>query len=131
MFWSLVRPDRILLPITRSAAVTTSLEAGELAVVMITCGGRNRGRMTHDGQRCERILRRPPPTLPLVQLGNTTKLSVRKRPLSRPGCSRGRAGVWGAALRKPAMALADREAFPCCRDHWVVPVGDENLETCI
>ncbi len=29
------------------------------------------------------------------------------------------------------MALADREAFPCCRDHWVVPVGDENLETCI
>src|SRR5438445_9566181 len=58
MFWSLVRPDRILPPITRSAAVATSLEAGELAVVMITCGGRNRGRMTHDGQRCERILRR-------------------------------------------------------------------------
>src|SRR5262249_22442432 len=72
------------------------------------------------------------PILPLVQLGNTTKLSVRKRPLSRPGCSRGRAGVsGGAALRKPAMALADREAFPCCRDHWVVPVGDEKLETCI
>ncbi|SRR6266404_5337632 len=46
MFWSLVRPDRILLPITRSAAVTTSLDAGELAVVMITCGGRNRGQMT-------------------------------------------------------------------------------------
>src|SRR2546430_16677463 len=60
MFWSLVRPDRILPPITSSAAVTTSLEAGELAVVMITCGGRNRGRMTHDGQRCERLLRRPP-----------------------------------------------------------------------
>src|SRR6266478_5985157 len=58
MFWSLVRPDRILLPITRSAAVTTSLEAGDIALVMITCGGRNRGRMTHDGQRCERILRR-------------------------------------------------------------------------
>src|SRR5438132_4205593 len=58
MFWSLVRPDRILPPITSSAAVTTSLEAGELAVVMITCGGRNRGRMTYDGQRCERILRR-------------------------------------------------------------------------
>jgi hypothetical protein len=37
MFWSLVRPDRILLPITRSAAVTTSLEADELAVDMITC----------------------------------------------------------------------------------------------
>src|SRR6516225_6707080 len=37
MFWSLVRPDRILPPITRSAAVTTSLEAGELAVGMITC----------------------------------------------------------------------------------------------
>src|ERR1700746_2022734 len=35
MFWSLVRPDRILLPITRSAAVTTSLEAGELAVVRL------------------------------------------------------------------------------------------------
>src|SRR5258706_16364300 len=61
MFWSLVRPDRILPPITSSAAVTTSLEAGELAVVMITCGGRNRGRMTHDGQRCERIQR---PLLP-------------------------------------------------------------------
>src|SRR2546430_5409410 len=37
MFWSLVRPDRILLPITRSAAVTTSLEADELVVDMITC----------------------------------------------------------------------------------------------
>src|SRR5262249_36799132 len=35
MFWSLVRPDRIVPPITRSAAVTTSLEAGELAVRMI------------------------------------------------------------------------------------------------
>src|SRR5262245_28583877 len=37
MFWSLVRPDRILPPITRSAAVTTSLEADESAVGMITC----------------------------------------------------------------------------------------------
>jgi hypothetical protein len=35
MFWSLVRPDRILPPITKSAAETTSLEAGELAVRMI------------------------------------------------------------------------------------------------
>src|SRR5262249_52532059 len=32
MFWSFVRPDRILPPITRSAAVTASLEADELAV---------------------------------------------------------------------------------------------------
>src|SRR6266567_6424839 len=38
MFWSLVRPDRILPPITKSAAVTTSLEAGELAVRMIKAG---------------------------------------------------------------------------------------------
>src|SRR5262245_54871816 len=37
MFWSLVRPDKILLPITRSAAVATSLEEDELAVGMITC----------------------------------------------------------------------------------------------
>src|SRR6516162_4047511 len=37
MFWSLVRPDKILLPITRSAAVATSLAADELAVGMITC----------------------------------------------------------------------------------------------
>ena len=37
MFWSLVRPDKILLPITRSAAVTTSLEADESSVGMITC----------------------------------------------------------------------------------------------
>src|SRR4029450_5638914 len=37
MFWSLVRPDRILPPITRSAAVATSLEADESAVGMITC----------------------------------------------------------------------------------------------
>src|SRR5262245_622478 len=37
MFWSLVRPDKILLPITRSAAVATSLEADELGVGMITC----------------------------------------------------------------------------------------------
>ena len=35
MFWSLVRPDKILLPITRSAAVTASSEADELAVGMI------------------------------------------------------------------------------------------------
>src|SRR5262249_11856158 len=34
MFWSLVRPDRILPPITKRAAVTTSL--AELAVGMIT-----------------------------------------------------------------------------------------------
>src|SRR5262245_58311095 len=130
MFWSLVRPDRILPPITRSAAVTTSLEAGELAVVMITCGGRNRGRMTQDGQRCERILRRP---LPPCHWFSWAILPNFPCGMSRPGCSRGRAGVWGggAALRKPAMALADREAFPCCRDHWVVPVGDEKLETCI
>jgi len=32
-----IRPHRILLPITRSAAVTTSLEADESAVGMITC----------------------------------------------------------------------------------------------
>src|SRR5215472_7189822 len=32
MFWSLVRPDRILPPITKSAAVTTSLETDESAV---------------------------------------------------------------------------------------------------
>src|SRR5262249_11159207 len=32
MFWSLVRPDKILPPITRSAAVRISLEADELAV---------------------------------------------------------------------------------------------------
>src|SRR6516164_5889935 len=37
MFWSLVRPDKILLPITRSAAVATSLAADESAVGMITC----------------------------------------------------------------------------------------------
>src|SRR5260370_18146659 len=24
-----------------------------------------------------------------------------------------------------------RSPFTCCRDHWVVPVEDENLETCI
>src|SRR6266446_157308 len=36
MFLSLVRPDRISSPITRSAAVTTSLGTG--TVVMITCG---------------------------------------------------------------------------------------------
>src|SRR5262245_4146032 len=37
MFWSSVRPDKILPPIPKSAAVTTSLEADELAVGMITC----------------------------------------------------------------------------------------------
>ena len=35
--WSLVRPDKILPPITRSAAVATSLEGDEWAVGMITC----------------------------------------------------------------------------------------------
>src|SRR6516165_6917009 len=35
MFWSLVRPDRILPPITSSAAVRISSEADELAVAMI------------------------------------------------------------------------------------------------
>src|SRR6266508_6279602 len=34
MFWSLVRPDRILPPITRSAAMTTSLEADESAGIV-------------------------------------------------------------------------------------------------
>src|SRR5882724_5045548 len=34
MFWSLVRPDRILLPITRSAAVTTSLDADDSAGIV-------------------------------------------------------------------------------------------------
>src|SRR5262245_11611417 len=37
MFWSLVRPDRILPPLTRSAAVTSSLEADKWAIGMITC----------------------------------------------------------------------------------------------
>jgi hypothetical protein len=54
--WSLVRPDRILLPITRSAAVTTSLEAGELTVGMITSlvphgtpgGRRQQVEVTHE-----------------------------------------------------------------------------------
>jgi hypothetical protein len=111
--------------------VTTSLEAGELAVVMITCGGRNRGRMTHDGQRCERILRRPPPPchwFSWAMLSNFPCGRDHCRDLGAPAAKR---VCRGAALRKPAMALADREAFPCCRDHWVVPVGDEKLETCI
>src|SRR5215831_14010463 len=43
MFSSLVRPDRILLPITRSAALTTSLGVGAFAVVM-SPRGRNRRR---------------------------------------------------------------------------------------
>src|SRR5262249_7315458 len=54
MFWSLVRPDKILLPITRSAAVTTSLEADELAVGMITCEmfkGRDPWSSTPDQRR--------------------------------------------------------------------------------
>src|SRR6266516_7913564 len=34
MFWSLVRPDRILPPITRSAAVTTSWDADESAGIV-------------------------------------------------------------------------------------------------
>src|SRR5215510_10338158 len=56
MFWSLVRPDRILQPITRSAAVTTSLEADESAVGMITSlvphgtlgGWRQQVKATHE-----------------------------------------------------------------------------------
>src|SRR5262245_41858146 len=43
MFSSLVRPDRILLPITRSAALTTSLGVGAFTVVM-SPRGRNRRR---------------------------------------------------------------------------------------
>jgi hypothetical protein len=46
----LVRPDRILLPITRSAAVTTSLEADELAVDMITCECSRRRLLQFDGR---------------------------------------------------------------------------------
>src|SRR6266567_9373384 len=34
MFWSLVRPDKILPPITRSAAVPTSLDADESAGIV-------------------------------------------------------------------------------------------------
>src|SRR6516164_3955066 len=56
MFWSLVRPDKILPPITRSAAVTTSLEADESAVGMITSlvphgtpgGRRQQVKVTHE-----------------------------------------------------------------------------------
>src|SRR6266516_2410165 len=97
MPWSLVRPDRNAPPINRSAAVTTSLEAGELAVVMITCGGRNRGRMPHDGQRCERILRHPHPA---IGSAGQYYQTFRAEETTRPGCSRGRAGVWGAALKE-------------------------------
>src|SRR5262249_16596303 len=59
MFWSLVRPDRILPPITRSAAVMTSLEAGELTVGMITRGGR-----THDHRRSKQRKVSSPSTPP-------------------------------------------------------------------
>src|SRR5215472_14800221 len=56
MFWSLVRPDRILPPITRSAAVTTSVETDESAVGMITSlvphgtpgGRRQQVKVTHE-----------------------------------------------------------------------------------
>ncbi len=52
VLWSWVRPDRTLLPITRSAAVTTSLEADELAVDMITCeSAQNPGVRPSDQQR--------------------------------------------------------------------------------
>src|SRR5262249_26554667 len=54
MFWSLVRPDRILPPITKRAAVTISLEAG--AVGMITL----RRRRAYDGQKCDGSMRRHP-----------------------------------------------------------------------
>jgi hypothetical protein len=40
----LVRPDRILSPITSSAAVMASLGAGVSAVVMITCRSTHQGR---------------------------------------------------------------------------------------
>src|SRR5262249_33788219 len=75
MFWSLVRPDRILPPITRSAAVTTSLEAGKLAVGMITCGGRTTVK------RCDASLRRPTLTLPSWgMLLQAARRAVRPRP---------------------------------------------------
>ena len=91
--------------------MTTSLEAGELAVVMITCGGRNRGRMTHDGQRCERILRHPHPAIgsagQYYQTFRAEETTVATWVLPRQsGC------VGGAALKEARNgALADREAF--------------------
>src|SRR5262249_17656809 len=69
MFWSLVRPDKILLPITRSAAVTTSLEAGESAVGMITSlvphgtlgGRRQQVKVTHEQSEASAVDRIHPP----------------------------------------------------------------------
>src|SRR5262249_56181619 len=123
MLWSLVRPDRILPPITRSAAVTTSLEAGELAVVMITCGGRNRGRMTHDGQRCERILRRPPPPchwFSWAMLSNFPCGRDHCRDLGAPAAKRVCRGG-GGGPREPPKAPAEPERVPPLPDPTVVP----------
>src|SRR4029453_16461474 len=80
MFWSLVRPDRILLPITRSAAVTTSLDADESAGIVQLPGnapqaapGQSRGlprgaggrrkfsrRRTRARRRLENVTQEPP-----------------------------------------------------------------------
>src|SRR5262245_59002158 len=70
MFWSLVRPDRILPPITRSAAVTTSLEADESAVGMITSlvphgtlgGRRQQVKVTHERSGASAVDRIHPQT---------------------------------------------------------------------
>src|SRR6266496_2709279 len=80
MFWSLVRPDRILPPITRSAAVPTSLDADESAGIVQLPGnapqaapGQSRGlprgagdrrkfsrRRTRARRRLENVTQEPP-----------------------------------------------------------------------
>src|SRR5262245_63505280 len=87
MFWSLVRPDRILPPITRSAAVTTSLEADELAVGMITCEDVLRGRTS----RLINAGRRPFGRLAVLSAYCGRGAVQKKEGAPRPGRGGGRA----------------------------------------
>src|SRR5262249_54723455 len=73
MFWSLVRPDKILLPITRSAAVTTSLEADESAVGMVTIGSRSLPGVRPSDQRRASALRTAGRFIGLLWAGGGSK----------------------------------------------------------
>src|SRR5215510_11999086 len=102
MFWSLVRPERILPPITRSAAVTTALEADELAVGMITCEDGFKGQDFSPDQRRASALRTAGRFVGLLWAGGGSK----KEGAPRPGRGGGRALLnvrtfsWATLLRK-------------------------------
>src|SRR5262249_172288 len=98
MFWSLVRPDRILPPITRSAAVGISLEADELAVGMINL--RVRAKLLE----LDRLIKRLASALFWGQTHGGSPLGQSRKP------SRGQGGIEENFSSPPKPSAAARQS---------------------